>query len=89
MYRVDADPVNILDSVSLEQQLESMRHQIGMGWSRMVRRQSGLLPEVPEDAPYWRDETRFSENDGRPARTHWALPSFRASWRMPHLRPTG
>ena len=65
MYRVDADPVNILDSVSLEQQLESMRHQIALGWSRWSDGNQNYCQRCRKNSD-WKDNLPFSEH--RPAR---------------------
>ena len=65
MYRVDASPVNTLDSVSLEQQLESMRHQIGMGWSRWSDGNQDYCQRCRKKSD-WKDVLPFSGH--RPAR---------------------
>ena len=62
MYRVDAGPANILDSDSLEQQLESLRHQIALRWTHGDE----SFCQKCQRRSVWRDETRFGER--RPAR---------------------
>ena len=62
MYRVDAGPVGILDSDSLEQQLESLRHQIALRWTHGDE----SFCQKCQRRSVWRDETRFSGR--RPAR---------------------
>ena len=62
MYRVDAGPVGILDSDSLEQQLESLRHQIALRWTHGDE----SFCQKCQRRSVWRDVTRFGER--RPAR---------------------
>ena len=65
MHRVDAGPVNILDSVSLEQQLESLRHQIALGWSRWSGGNQDYCQRCRKNSD-WKVDLPFSGR--RPAR---------------------
>ncbi len=65
MYRVDASPVKTLDSVSLEQQLESMRNQIALGWPRWSDGSQDYCQRCRKKSD-WKDDLPFSGR--RPAR---------------------